>query len=240
MIKLKDNEQRSKNAILTMWLILGGVILGLLIELYSIKVLFDLKNSAYGDILYLAEGLQSAPVLMLLGLGGLILVAINVIGIVYFIMWFRRAYWNLHQLTGGLQYTEGWAAGAWFIPIFNWFGPYQIAKELFTKSEDLLVAEGITERSSNRFKVLGIWWALWIISSILGSISGQGDKIDDLDVQIIFGFLGVIGSLISIVAAIFAVKMIKEYHKLELLLPHLKSGVETVKQDNNDLLDAGM
>ena len=42
---------------------------------------------------------------------------------VAFIMWFRRAYANLHRLDNVviLNHTEGWAAGAWFVPILNLF-----------------------------------------------------------------------------------------------------------------------
>ena len=48
---------------------------------------------------------------------------------VLFIRWFRRAYFNLHTLATGLRDSEGWAAGAWFVPIVNLYKPFQLMKD---------------------------------------------------------------------------------------------------------------
>ncbi len=45
-----------------------------------------------------------------------------IISIVTFILWFRRAYFNLHKLFDGLSFTENWAALCWFIPFLNFSG----------------------------------------------------------------------------------------------------------------------
>ncbi len=234
MKRLKDNSQRAKNAILTMWLVLGAVVIGLLIEFYSLKTLIDINSGTYniiGDF---------STYLIIIGLAGFAVLAINVVTIVFFIMWFRRAYWNLHQLTKGLKYTEGWAAGAWFIPIFNYFGPYQIAKDLFTKSEMLLTDKGLISPDPKRFQTAKIWWGLWISSSILNSISSRADSLNSIEGQIAFGVLGLIGSIISIGAAIYAVKMIQSYNEMEKLLPQLSEDIRTHVDDNEELLDSGV
>lgn len=234
MKRLKDNSQRAKNAILTMWLVLGAIVISLLIEFYSLKTLIDINSGNYNIIN------EFDTFLIIVGLGGLAILAINVVTIVFFIMWFRRAYWNLHQLTRGLRYTEGWAAGAWFIPIFNYFGPFQIAKDLFTKTEMLLVDKGLISSDSKRFQNAKIWWGLWISSSILSSISSRADNLDSIEGQILLGILGLIGSVISIGAAIFAVKVIQSYHEMEKLLPQLSEDIRTQIDDNADLLDSGV
>ena len=51
-------------------------------------------------------------------LGIIYLIAYIISGIT-FIMWFRRAYFNLHQKVSWLNHSEGWAAGCWFVPIVN-------------------------------------------------------------------------------------------------------------------------
>lgn len=64
-----------------------------------------------------------------------IAIVIYVISCITFIQWFRRAYYNLGQIAKNLSYEEGWAAGSWFVPILNYFRPYQIMKELYKKTK---------------------------------------------------------------------------------------------------------
>lgn len=53
-----------------------------------------------------------------------------------FIAWFFRAYKNLRRLgVENMRYRTGWAIGAWFIPIFNWFRPKHIANDVWRGSE---------------------------------------------------------------------------------------------------------
>jgi len=59
------------------------------------------------------------------------------ISVITFIMWFRRAYFNLHQKVNHLSYSEGWAAGSWFVPIINLYRPYQIMKEIYIETKKL-------------------------------------------------------------------------------------------------------
>ena len=64
------------------------------------------------------------------GILGLVQLAHYIITVVFFIMWFRRAYWNVHVISSNTQFTEGWAAGSWFVPFLNLVRPYQIMKEI--------------------------------------------------------------------------------------------------------------
>ena len=48
---------------------------------------------------------------------------------IMFIRWFRRAYFNLHIVVNNLSFSEGWAAGYWFIPFANFNRPYRIMKK---------------------------------------------------------------------------------------------------------------
>lgn len=238
MKKLRDNRERAKNAITLLWVAIGAVVLGMLIEIYQVKVLFEIRDGDYQNLLYIAD--NQMGVLAVLGVLGLIVLGAMITCYVFFIRWFRRAYFNMHLLRKNLRYGEGMAAGAWFIPVFNWFGPYQIAKELFTNATELLSDKGILPFSPKRMTILGLWWGLWITSSILSSISGQGDKFDNMDTEIIFGFLGVFASILNIVAGIYAIKMIKEYSALEELLPQLDEDVTVAVADSTDILDSGM
>lgn len=176
---------------------------------------------------------------ILAGLIGLVLLVANILAIVYFIMWFRRAYYNLHQIAPkGLHYTEGWAAGAWFIPIFNWFGPYNIATDLFTKTEALLVKNNLMEPNPEQHKAKGWWWGLWIASSISTNISSRSERYLLPDGLLILAIvLTVLSLVLTVGAGYFCLKTIDNYSKMEKLLPELTGKVSSVSSDNQDLLD---
>lgn len=105
MANLKDNGQRSKNAILLMWIAFGATGLMLLSEIYTINILNRIEQGSF-----LIEDLQMYT--LTVSGSAIILVISLIVCAVFFIMWFRRAYYNLHQLVRGLKYSEGWAAGA--------------------------------------------------------------------------------------------------------------------------------
>lgn len=101
------------------------------------------------------------------GIIGILHFLLYVVSAVFFIAWFRRSYFNLHSRTRNLQYSEGWAAGSWFVPILNLFRPYQIMKELDQEHSNL-----IERRSSEKVRplgdLIGFWWAFWIFASLIG------------------------------------------------------------------------
>ena len=73
---------------------------------------------------------------------------------------------NLRSLNvTGLEYTPGWCAGWWFVPIAHLFKPYQTVSETYTKSEQL---HGVQKGNS-----LGVWWGLWILGTILTRVENR-------------------------------------------------------------------
>jgi hypothetical protein len=71
-------------------------------------------------------------------------------------VWMHNAYRNLPALgVGGLTWSPGWAAGAWFVPIANLFVPYLVARELWRGS------------SGGRRSFLALWWPTWLASWVL-------------------------------------------------------------------------
>ncbi len=74
----------------------------------------------------------------------------------FFIRWFRRAYFNLHLLDGvRLSRTEGWAAGAWFVPFINLYLPFFIFREIWMQTQRN-IPEKIAPVSPG---ILWVWWA---------------------------------------------------------------------------------
>lgn len=82
---------------------------------------------------------------------------------VTFLRWIYRANKNLHVLSSGpMTFSPGWSVGWYFIPIANFFKPYQAMKEIWTIAH---------RRAPSGDSILGWWWFLWIVSNFLGRIA---------------------------------------------------------------------
>lgn len=136
---------------------------------------------------------------------------------VVFIMWFRRAYANLHRLENSesiLSHTEGWAAGAWFVPFMNLVRPYTIMKEIWNETQSNI--PGKIERDGLKdTNLIGWWWAAWIGYNIVSNITSKMGGEEEI-ADIAFGLrAGAFGALASIPAALLAIKMVKETNVFE-------------------------
>ena len=101
---------------------------------------------------------------------------------VFLIMWLRRAYYNLHQLPGiRPEFSEGWAAGAWFVPFLNLIRPYTIMREVWQDTQRAAWGRLVAPST-----ILGWWWAAFIskiiISRFTAKMGSSGNDItqDDL------------------------------------------------------------
>ena len=144
---------------------------------------------------------------------GMLMVAALIATAIPFCMWMYRAHANLRFLNvKGLKYSPGWAAGAFFVPILNYFRPCQIAQEIW-KASDPAAPRGnrhwwMTAPSS---ALIGFWWAAWIIGRILGYVEtrlGMQNKNGDIDGLKATAMLGLGESLLTVVAAVFAIAVI--------------------------------
>lgn len=161
----------------------------------------------------------------------------NITVAILFIQWFRRAYYNLHQISGNLSYSEGWAAGAWFVPFMNLGRPCTIMKEMVSVSESKLIEANLISEDASRKRNVGLWWTLWLVLSIGSNINTRVQiKSDDIHTLINTSIADVVLSFMYIPLTFVTVKMIRQYAELEEHLPKLE-GVTQAKVDNPDLLD---
>jgi len=173
------------------------------------------------------------------GVIAIIYLIIYFISGVIFIQWFRRAYYNLHQIVKHLSFSEGWAAGSWFVPILNLFRPFQIMKELFEETKKILTKKGINFDENFSINILDLWWGLWIIDTIIGQIIFHypSKTIDDL---LESNMLNLASNVIVIILGFITVKIIKAYSNLEPLLYEINDNedseeTKTEKQDIKQL-----
>ncbi|MFT5860236.1 MAG: hypothetical protein ACI865_002344 [Flavobacteriaceae bacterium] len=220
MNKIRPNADRAKYAIAAMYSMI-------VLELAAFGYQYYVSTITLFDTVEDYDAFFQLSVIFII-----VVSVLSILAAIVFIMWFRRAYYNLHQIVPtGLRYTEGWASGAWFIPVFNLWGPYQIAADLFKRTEGLLVNENLIEAKPVRFQIMGWWWGIWIASSVFSRIDA---RMEDIILPI-----AALSAILGIAAALLAVKMIQSYHEMEVLLPKLSdSRVTDVNSD--DLLDSGM
>ena len=223
-MELKPNAERAKIAI---------VLISLVSIIQIISILFDflqivlLKNPF--SIIEAEENDFRQQVI------GILLVVFYIISVVTFILWFRRAYFNLHTKANNLEYTEGWAAGSWFIPIVNLFRPYRIMNELYLETQKILSQSNPKYKTIVSTQFVGIWWTLWIISHIINNISNKialkAKTIEDLSTS---SFVSILASTTSIILAAITIKVIYDYSKIEIDFYNIKEDEMPITIENQE------
>lgn len=72
--------------------------------------------------------------------------------------WIYRAAANMHAIRGsGMTTSPGWAVGWYFIPIANFWKPYQAMREIHGAS-----AGRQPRQAAAATPVLRLWWLLWL------------------------------------------------------------------------------
>lgn len=222
MADLRPNEQRAKNTVTLLWIMLGLDAAALL----SGYLQYDLLGRLAQGELFSDDALDRNDVREQI-IGAVYLIAYIITGVV-FIQWFRRAYYNLHQRVTGLNDSEGWAAGGWFVPIMNLFKPYQIMRELYTRTSVLLGRQQVPHTPPD-LRILGWWWALWVLSSVLGQITMRaGLRADTVDELMFSTLANMASSAIGIPLALLAIRVVKGYVAMEPLLAHGPSEMDLV------------
>lgn len=224
MENLKPNGQRAKIAIMLIWIVLTVEIISLLSDYLQYDLLQTVANGGQISTETATDNDLRQRII------AMIYLAVFIISGITFIRWFRRAYYNLHLKAESLSFTEGWAAGCWFVPIICLYRPNQIMKELYLETQSLLSQKNENYAQNLTTHSIGWWWALWIISSLLGQFifrySLNAETIEELTTTTI---ASIIASIIGIPLAIITVKVIKDYSEIEPLLYELKDEEEEEK-----------
>ncbi len=204
-MNLKPNGDRAKIAIVFVSLVSIIQIISILFDYLQIVLLkstYSITEAEENDFRQMAIAV--------------VLAIVYIISAVTFIQWFRRAYFNLHSKADELEYSEGWAAGSWFVPIINLFRPYRIMNELYVETQEILSQTNSKYKTIISTQFVSIWWTLWIISNVLNKISSklttQADTIEKLSTS---ALVSIISSIVSIILAFVTIKVIYDYSKIE-------------------------
>lgn len=177
------------------WMLRIGAALAVL-SLWSSWLQLDLLKTSFSPEEGTANDRREA---LVAGASGIVMLATLII----FGRWIVLAHRNLPAL--GAQHLEvrpGWAVGYFFIPILNWWKPYQAMRSLWRSSHSVNHPD-----IQDSTWVLPTWWAFWVIWSLHGNASwrmqARAQTIDSLTSATEFELAGsVLYLVVCLVASI--------------------------------------
>lgn len=209
------NNQKAKYAIAMIWVIIILKILSLIIEapLFLLNENILSTDNIDQNIILVVDSISSYTALLTL--------AASIISIITFIRWFKQVYYNIELRVGKLKYSNSWTIAGWFIPIVNLFIPYEMMKDLYTKTDQYLLChsmEPYTERLKTNY--VNGWWTLWIIFLIINywSMKIQWSSITIETLSNSNNLLSIINTILLIVLGMTTIIVIEDYSKAEKLL----------------------
>jgi len=125
--KVRPNKKRAEVAQLLIWAVMFVDIISIYSSFLQYKLLQQLQNNENVPFEILNSNDTREQIV------GIVYLAVYITSAVVFIMWFRRAYFNLNARKK-CEHTEGWAAGSWFVPVISLFRPFQIMKEMWVET----------------------------------------------------------------------------------------------------------
>lgn len=133
--------------------------------------------------------------------------------VVTFIRWLVQARRNVDVLGArGLVHSHRWATWGWFVPFLNLFRPYQVVEEVW-RASDPQPERPFTTLREQAPSLLGQWWGAWILAGMLSNavfrMEGALDETSELASFILAGRVSAVSSLLSVGAALLAVRVIR-------------------------------
>ena len=117
---------------------------------------------------------------------------------ILFLTWINKAYKNLVGFqTEGLKFSPGWAVGWFFVPVANYFKPYQVLKELWKASAPDFSPKLQWTKSGN-YGLIGWYWVSVIISNVVSVSISFVSALNGSDIVYSLGRLAFYQILIAI------------------------------------------
>ena len=133
-----------------------------------------------------------------------------------FIIWLHRARINVRAFgCRGFRYPRIWAIIGFFVPILNFFRPYQVVSEVWRASDPRAIDTPVAWMSMPVSRYVLAWWITLLASVFLeilaaGIVTHTGFTIDDLLAARSIGVLVGITSASSAVLAYLVISGIEE------------------------------
>lgn len=94
-------------------------------------------------------------------------ILITTISAVFILKWIYRANYNAHELgASNMTFSPAMSVGWFFVPIMVLWKPYQSMVQIWKASH-----EPVNWRSAKGHPIVGIWWALFVVTVVIGCVS---------------------------------------------------------------------
>ncbi|MGE5624613.1 MAG: DUF4328 domain-containing protein [Bacillota bacterium] len=135
--------------------------------LAAVLAIFFLSGAAPDENAQRGAGLS----LVLMGGMALIELVMNLAVAVLFLRLLYKAVQKAQGFATPFTYVSpGWAVGYWFIPLMNLYRPFEVVKALFKAC-----AEQAGGKPTAGEQLLGAWWAMFLLSNIVGFMVARMD-----------------------------------------------------------------
>ena len=179
--------------------------------LNAVMLVFYFIHYVAPDTIITDDTTEPITIIIALMEGGVAILSVGVYiaTIVFFLMWIYRANENLRAFGVASSYSSGWAVGSWFIPFASLVIPYRATKELWNKSVPN-AGSMFSDLSPPAF--FPIWWTFWILSNFASNAYFRLSFNEQMSPEV-DSMLGALTSVLSILAALFAMKVVAEIDK---------------------------
>ncbi len=178
---------------------------------FEASLLQDFKNGNYSSQEDAVAAGEASD--MRQGLIGIVEIAILIASGILILKWIHRANSNARQLGAmGMEFTPGWSIGWYFIPFANLWMPYQAMKEIWKASSNPKDWKSLEAPS-----LLGWWWLVWIVCSVLGNVSLRlAFKADGIDELIASNFVGQLAEVTGLPLSVIFLVMVNRIHSMQM------------------------
>ena len=204
---LRPNTQRGKNALVLAYVMLGMMVMLIISQVMEYSLVQNVQEN--GDYLSRMDELRNNDLREMII--GILYFIMHVIFIVFFIMWFRRAYYNLAEGGVNLGWAEGWAAGSWFVPFVNLGRPFNIMREMWQSYHTKADPE-----KYNGNALIGWWWALFLGGNILSNTAARMSfEMHSMQDLLLSDEINIVGLIISVPALLLLIMIMRKFFPLE-------------------------
>lgn len=208
-LKYWDNSFRAKIVYVVFAIMAVALLAGMASSFAEIQLLEQMRTVGTID-----ESVASANDIRQL-IFVLILLGAQLATAVVFLNWFRRSYENLLRLNvKSLSEPKNMILWNWFIPILNWYKPFQMMRELWREMVIFSSPDDETDQTKNSFLIP--WWALFVFTRFIGGVAlNITGRAEDLDGLILDSWVCMFFDAFQVVEAVVLIFMIKRFASLE-------------------------
>jgi Domain of unknown function (DUF4328) len=195
---LPENKTRAKILVISFRILLFIILVKLAVYMSFMM--------AYG------KGTDHSPMALIVQfLSNLLVSLFLTVNTIVFIVWMFRARKNLDYAPGlQIQYGAGWSIIVWLIPFANLVLPYLNSSEIWGKTQMAYETDPNAVRQPDT--ILQRWWVYYVIFVLSNGLAGF---LYLKQFYLVSYFAGLISCLIGALAAVIAVRMVKQYGQLE-------------------------